>query len=200
MNLNFLRLMAVVSFLFYFNDGMAGAWEKDIKRIVIPFGLTADKLPDSQSKSAALYAKYCSQCHNLPSPRMHSADEWPLRFEKMMDHARLMAGTSARLMAGASPAVKMPTFTEKEEIASYLGKNGFIELPANSPLLGEPQAFNVLWFCSVCHAVPDPDQFPADEWSKIVDRMNGYRKKQGRDEMSNADRKAIINFLAKKRP
>lgn len=199
MNLDFLRLMTIAVFFFYFNNSMADAWGKDVKRIVIPFSSAADKLPDSQSKGAKLYANYCSQCHNLPSPRMHSADEWPLRFEKMMDHVRLIAGTSARYKAGDSSSVKMPAYTEKEEIVSYLGKNGFRELPANSPLLGEPQAFNVLWYCSVCHAVPEPEQFPADEWGNIVDRMNNYRRKQGRDEMSDADRKAIVNFLARKR-
>ena len=84
-------------------------------------------------------------------------------------------------------------------MADYLEKNGFRGLPANSPLRGEPQLFNVIWFCSVCHAIPDPDQFPANEWNKIVDRMNSYRNKQGREEMSNADRKEVINFLSKKR-
>ncbi len=192
MYLNFLRLITVVSILFHCSSSMAGAWDKNIKRIVIPsFGLTADQLPDPQSKGAVLFASYCSQCHNLPSPKMHSTNDWPVRFEKMMDHALLMAG--------ASPGVKTPADKEKKEIVSYLEKNGFRDLPANSPLRAEPEAFNVVWFCSVCHAVPDPDQFPAKEWSKIVDRMNSYRKKQGREEMSNSDRKGIINFLAKKR-
>ncbi len=191
MNLNFLRLITVVGFLFCFGSSAAGEWGKDIKRIVIPFGLTADQLPDPQSKGAALFASYCSQCHNLPSPRMHSTGDWPMRFEKMMDHALLMAG--------ASSDVKIPVDKEKKEIVSYLEKNGFRGLPANSPLRGEPQVFNVIWHCSVCHDVPDPDQFSAKEWGKIVDRMNIYRKKQGREEMNNTDRKAVINFLAKKR-
>ena len=192
MCLIFLRLITVVIILFYSGSSTASEWEKGIKRIVIPFGLTANQLPDPQSKGAALLASYCGQCHNLPSPKMHSTGDWPMRFEKMMDHAILMAGTS--------PDVKTPVDKEKKELVSYLEKNGFRELPANSPLRGEPEVFNVMWFCSVCHAVPDPDQFPAKEWGKIVDRMNSYRKKQGREEMSNSDRKAVINFLAKKRP
>lgn len=191
MNQNFLRLIMALGILFYSSGSTYAAWEKGIKRIAIPGGLTEDKLPDPQSKGAMLFASYCSQCHNLPSPRMHSADDWPMRFEKMMDHAMLMAGTS--------PDVKIPVDKEKEEIISYLGKNGFKALPADAPLLREPQAFNVVWFCSACHAVPDPSQFPAKEWGKIVDRMNSYRKKQGREEMSNSDMKAVINFLAKKR-
>jgi len=191
MNLSFLRLIMVLGILFHFSNSMAGEWEKGIKRVVIPGGLTADQLPDPQSKGAALLASYCGQCHNLPSPKMHSTGDWPMRFEKMMDHAMLMAGTS--------PDVRIPVDKEKKELVSYLEKNGFRGLPANSLLRGEPQAFNVMWFCSVCHAMPDPDQFPAKEWGKIVDRMNSYRKKQGREEMSNSDRKEVINFLVKVR-
>jgi len=187
----FLRLIMVLSVLFYFSNCMAGEWGKGIKRVVIPGSLTADQLPDPQSKGAALLASYCGQCHNLPSPRMHSTGDWPMRFEKMMDHAMLMAGTS--------PDVRIPVDKEKKELVSYLEKNGFRGLPANSLLRGEPQAFTVMWFCSVCHAMPDPDQFPAKEWGKIVDRMNSYRKKQGREEMSNSDMKEVINFLVKVR-
>ncbi|MDP2758901.1 MAG: hypothetical protein Q8O64_00645 [Sideroxyarcus sp.] len=191
MNLNFLRLIMVLGILFNSSNITAGEWGTDTKKIVIPFGLTADQLPNPESEGAALFASYCGQCHNLPSPKMHSTDDWPMRFEKMMDHAMLLAG--------ASPNIKIPVDKERGKIVSYLVMNGFRGLPANSLLRGEPQAFNVMWYCSVCHAMPDPDQFPAKEWGKIVDRMNSYRKKQGREEMSNSDRKAVIDFLVKVR-
>lgn len=192
MNPVFLRLITVVGFLFCFGSSTAGESGKGMRRIIIPSGLTVGQLPDPQSKGAALFASYCSQCHNLPNPKMHSKGEWPMMFEKMMGHAELMAG--------ASLEVKTPVDKEKKEIVSYLEKNGFRGLPANAPLLKDPQAFNVIWFCSVCHAVPDPAQFPAKGWGEIIDRMNGHRKKQGRDEMSSSDRKDIINILEKERP
>jgi len=53
MNLGFLRLITVLGMIFHFSGSTAGAWEKDIKKIVIPFGLTASQLPDPQSKGAA---------------------------------------------------------------------------------------------------------------------------------------------------
>ena len=187
----FLRMVLALALLFHFGSSTAGEWGKDVKRIVIPFGVTANQVPDPQSKGAALLASYCGQCHDLPSPKMHSAGDWHMRFEKMMDHATLMAGSST--------AVKTPADKEKKEIVAYLEKNGFRDLPANSPLRAEPKVFSVIWFCSVCHAVPDPDQFPAHEWGSIVDRMNVYRKKQGREEMSHSDRMEVINFLSKKR-
>ena len=192
MHPNSVRLLTVAAILLIFTCGTAVAWEKNVKQVAIPGGVVADRLPYPQSEGAKLFAQYCSKCHNLPSPRMHSSSDWPMRFEKMMDHAVLMAGTA--------PDIKMPTGDEKATIISYLQKNGFAGVPGNAPVLGEQGAFNVVWFCSACHAVPDPAQFSAKEWRKIVERMNTYRKRQGRDVMSNSDKKAIVAFLGKKRP
>lgn len=198
MNAN-LRLIAAAVALFFSTCAMAAAWEGKVKQVAIPGGLAADRLPDSQSKDARLYASYCSKCHSLPSPRMHSTSDWPVRFEKMMDHVKLMAE--------AAPDIKLPADNEKVGMVSYLQKNGFVGLPAYAPLLTEPEGFNVAWFCSACHAVPDPIQFPAkgatqltaNEWSMIVDRMNTYRKKQGREMMSESDKKLVVDFFARKR-
>ena len=199
MNSNGFRLITAAIALFFFTCSTAFAWDKNMGRVAIPGGLTADTLPDSKSKGAKLFALYCSSCHSLPSPRMHSRSDWPLRFEKMMDHFRLMAG--------AAPDIKMPADNEKEEIVSYLKKNGFIGLDTYAPLLVEPDGFNVAWFCSSCHAVPDPIQFPAKdavqlsakEWRLVVDRMNTYRKNQGREILSDADKELVVKFLTKKR-
>lgn len=194
-----LRQLAGAAALLFFACGPAVAWDKNIKRVAIPGGLTADTLPDAQSKGAKLFASYCSQCHSLPSPRMHSQSDWPMRFEKMMDHVRLLTGTA--------PDIKIPTGNEKQEIVSYLQKMGFIGLAEYAPLLAEPEGFNVAWYCSACHAVPDPIQFPAKdaaqlsakEWHLVVDRMNVYRKKQGREELSVSDMNLVVDFLTKKR-
>ena len=200
MNPNYLRLLTGAIVLFFFTCGTAVAWEKNIKRVAIPGGLTADQLPDAKSKGAQLFASYCSKCHSLPSPRMHASSDWPMRFEKMMDHSVMIAG--------AAPDNKMmPGASEKAEIVAYLQKNGFVGLSAYAPLLTEPEGFNVAWYCSSCHAVPDPTQFPAKdapqltakEWGLIVDRMNTYRKNQGREMMSDSDKKLMVNFYTKKR-
>src|SRR4030067_3006147 len=51
MKLNVLRLIIVLGIFFNYSS-MAGEWEKGIKRVAIPGGLTADRLPDPQSKGA----------------------------------------------------------------------------------------------------------------------------------------------------
>lgn len=33
-------------------------------------------LPDSDSKGAAVYLEYCSNCHAAPTPTVHLKDEW----------------------------------------------------------------------------------------------------------------------------
>ncbi len=199
MNPVYLRQLVVAAALLFLACGPAVAWDKNIKQVAIPGGLTADTLPDAQSKGAKLFASYCSQCHSLPSPRMHSTADWPMRFEKMIDHVRLLAGTAAD--------IRMPIGNDKQVIVSYLQKMGFVGLAEYAPLLTEPEGFNVAWYCSACHAVPDPIQFSAQgatqlsaaEWHMVIDRMNVYRKKQGRDEVSVSDRDLIVNFLTKKR-
>jgi len=42
----------------------------------LPPGLTAAMLPEPQSTGAGLLQHYCTQCHNLPGPDRHTADEW----------------------------------------------------------------------------------------------------------------------------
>lgn len=200
MNPVYLRQLAVTTVLLFFVFGTAVAWDDSIKQVAIPGGLTADTLPDAQSKGAKLFASYCSRCHNLPSPRMHSRADWPMRFGKMMDHVKLLAVTA--------PDIKIPNENEQQEIVTYLQKMGFIGLAEYAPLLTRPEGFKVAWYCSACHAVPDPIQFPAKgatqlsakEWHLVVDRMNVYRKKQGREEMSVSDRNSIVDFLTKSRP
>lgn len=197
---NYSSLLTGAIVLFFFTCGTAMAWEKNTKRVAIPGGLTARELPDAKSKGAQLFASYCSKCHSLPSPRMHSSSDWPMRFEKMLDHSVMIAGT-------APDSKMMPANNEKTEILAYLQKNGFVGLAAYAPLLTEPDGFNVAWYCSSCHAVPDPVQFraidatqlTAKEWGLIVDRMNTYRKKQGREILSDSDKNSIVDFYTKKR-
>lgn len=44
---------------------------------MLPPGIKSQDLPEPESRGAKLLNTYCSQCHNLPSPRMHTAEDWP---------------------------------------------------------------------------------------------------------------------------
>lgn len=41
--------------------------------------------PGSES-GQRLAARYCSQCHDQPSPRLHTRAEWPAVFARMLDN------------------------------------------------------------------------------------------------------------------
>jgi cytochrome c5 len=38
-------------------------------------------------EGAMAYLNFCSQCHDLPHPRQHLADEWPAVVDRMQDYA-----------------------------------------------------------------------------------------------------------------
>jgi hypothetical protein len=43
-------------------------------------------LPEKNSKQGIVYGQYCGQCHAPPSPRLHTAEEWPSVIVRMMQH------------------------------------------------------------------------------------------------------------------
>ena len=52
------------------------------------------ELPAPESKGALLFKDTCSQCHDLPGPKNHTAEEWPRIVENMTDFIReLKQGT-----------------------------------------------------------------------------------------------------------
>ena len=59
---------------------------------VPPPGMTPEALPGSGSPGAALLARYCTQCHDLPSPRYKTAEQWPEVFQRMVARMRMMSG------------------------------------------------------------------------------------------------------------
>jgi len=64
-------------------------------------------LPDQKSQQAQLFQHYCSQCHALPSPRAHTAQEWPSVVARMK-----------KTMATQGKA--LPDNEQLEEILGYL--------------------------------------------------------------------------------
>ncbi len=159
----------------------------EIEKLVIPGGVVAKNLPDSNSRGAKLLALFCSQCHNLPNPKMYSTVEWPERFGRMMHHASAMA---------MIPDFKIPSNNQKGQIVRYLQDHGMKSLATDDPSLKDPGAFEFIWYCSSCHNLPDPGQHTLAEWDALLSRMAQYRRDYGRPDMSLKDRKVILKFFA----
>jgi mono/diheme cytochrome c family protein len=125
-----------------------------------PPGIEPGDLADPTSSGAKLVAKYCAQCHSLPSPGMHSATDWPrvlrrmwLRMDRLPDSLHIIAGDEG----------------ERGTVLAYLTANALRVSGAELPPGTGRQEFAVV--CSRCHALPDIKNHSARDWPSIFMRM-----------------------------
>ena len=141
-----------------------------LERILPPTFAPAE-LPEPGSEGARLTRRYCVQCHNLANPAMHHAAKWPTVVERMvlrMEGRGNMGTLMSEMMAG----VKAPREDETRAIVAYLQK--YAQTPLDTqryPEVNRPsgEAFRVA--CNQCHVLPDPKRHTADEWPRVVARM-----------------------------
>jgi cytochrome c5 len=154
---------------------------------MLPPGVKAADLPDPDSKGAELLARYCNQCHYLPSPRMHTAKEWLPVADRMFNRMRMMSG-----MMG----IENPSPEERQIIVAYLMAHS---LKSVSPeILPEPESKGAVLFkqvCSQCHSLPDPKLHTSAEWPKVVERMRSNMQAMGRRVITEAEENGIIAYL-----
>lgn len=83
------RFVGTRSFNTMMDGGMANQQQmKDTTRGMQPSGVRPDNVSERDAQGAELLGRYCTQCHELPNPRMHSAEEWPSVVENMQDIMR----------------------------------------------------------------------------------------------------------------
>src|SRR5689334_6929313 len=51
---------------------------------ILPPSIEPRQLPEPDSEGARLTARYCVQCHYLPSPQMHSPEKWSSTVVRMV--------------------------------------------------------------------------------------------------------------------
>ena len=125
-----------------------------------PAGIAAADLPDPASQGAQLVARYCAQCHELPSPLAHSATDWPSVARRMWLRTEYLP---------PSLGVQVPNMSERYVMLEYLTTNA---LKVSGSVLPEGRgraAFAEV--CSRCHALPDPRVHSAEDWPTVVVRM-----------------------------
>ena len=129
---------------------------------VMPPGLMPEQLPDAGGQAALLMQNYCTQCHELPGPGRHTAEEWPQVLDRM-----LVIMDVADRFGGLLGDIKTPSSSERDQLRNYL------VLHALKPLAQTPQGAGANAFenhCSACHVLPDPAQYGVD-WSGLIKRM-----------------------------
>jgi cytochrome c5 len=173
------------------NGGMRGMMQRMMPDMLPP-GIEPQDLPDPGSPGAKLVTRYCAQCHNLPSPAMHSAEKWPQVADRMFYRMSMMSGKMGMMN------VEIPSPEEQRAIVAYLQNHGLKTLSPGA--LPSPESKGAALFrksCSPCHALPDPKAHTAQEWPSIVDRMQAHMAAMGRTAISENEKKDIVNFLTR---
>jgi len=81
-----------------------------LTKTTMPRGIELSSLPKSHSEPASLLARYCTQCHELPGPGMHTRDEWPIVINRMTQYMQTMHTFH----------INRPSVQELESILNYL--------------------------------------------------------------------------------
>lgn len=125
-----------------------------------PPGVTSADLPEPNSRGAQLVGAYCGQCHNIPTPPMHSATDWPSIARRMWLRMELLPPTLG---------VKVPTGAERFAILDYLNTNALKVSGSTLPPGAGREPFSQV--CSRCHALPDPRVHSREDWATVYARM-----------------------------
>lgn len=167
--------------------GMKGMM-KNMMGAQLPLGLDPEHLPEPRSKGAQLFARYCTQCHELPGPGLHTADEWSSVVERMNRRMRMMSGMMRDIEA--------PDNDEFRTLLAYLQQHAQMPIDrARYTDLSAPAGKLFEATCSQCHILPDPRQHTTNEWQGVVERMTQNMKAMDKPLPDQATLKTVIEFL-----
>lgn len=161
---------------------------------VLPPGIDPALLPEPRSKGARLLGRYCVQCHNLPGPGRHTAQEWPAVVHRMNQRMQMMSGHG--MMGMMMGQVAAPSERELQSILDYLQAHAQRPIdPTHYPELATVSGRAFQTTCARCHALPDPRQHTAGEWPAVVARMQQNMLTMGRTVPDGKTLGEIIGFL-----
>lgn len=168
-----------------------------------PTSYRLEDLPEPGSRAVGLQQAYCLQCHGPASPRMHTAEEWPVLVRRMLArgaalHDRLGGPRTEglvdeMLMAGLRTAV-LPSPEDADSLIAYFRRNA---LPAATPgeIPDSPEARFYVAQCSVCHETPSPAAHGPEGAEALVGRMSALRGMLGMKGLTEAEKSRIVAFL-----
>lgn len=132
---------------------------------VIPKGITPNDLPDAESRGATILTIYCAQCHDLPTPTMHSSAEWPAILTRMQSHLKTSRNGMLR-------HIILPPEKDWHVLESYLTNNAQTSLnPLKYDDIASVSGKAFTTTCSQCHTAPSPKAHTRNEWPRVVLRM-----------------------------
>jgi cytochrome c5 len=149
-----------------------------------PPGVSAQDLPDPHAPGAGFLAEFCTRCHNLPTPTIHSATDWPSVVRRMwlrMDRLSPEFG------------VPIPTPAQRQVMLAYLIDNALKVSGADLPAGPGRATFSQV--CSRCHSLPDPRQHSPDDWPAVVMRMETRMQQMQVNRPQQAQMQEILAYL-----
>ena len=149
-----------------------------------PPGISAADLPEPGGVGAGLVATYCAQCHDLPSPTMHSATDWP-------GVVRRMWLRMERLPSAMN--VQLPDPGARSTMLTYLTTNALKVSGANLPAGRGRAEFSTV--CSRCHALPDPKVHSAQDWLAVFLRMERNMERMNVRPPTQTETTEILGYL-----
>jgi cytochrome c2 len=156
--------------------------------VALPPRIKPTDLPDSDSKGAQLLTRYCSQCHYLPAPGMHTKEEWLPVTNRMFARMSMMSGMMN---------IESPSPEEQQIIVAYLKTHALKSVSPNT--LPSPESRGAVLFkeiCSQCHSLPDPKLHTSEEWPGVVERMQNNIRTMNKKVLTDQEKKAIIAYLS----
>jgi cytochrome c5 len=149
-----------------------------------PPGVAPGDLPSPASEGARHIATFCAACHNLPSPAIHSATDWPGVVRRMWLRMDRLPSTFG---------VAVPSVQQRQVMLDYLIANALKVSGTNLPQGAGRSTFSQT--CSRCHALPDPRQHSAADWPAVVLRMEERMDQMKVDRPSPEATQGILLYL-----
>ncbi len=170
--------------------GMRGGMMSGMMGNRMPQGINPDQLPAPDSEGAKLVGRYCSQCHGVPGPGLHTASEWPGVVARMNRRMQMMSGRRMMMHIDA------PSDNELKILIAYLEKNAQQKIDVNKLSGADTPAGRAFQkTCSQCHALPDPAQHTSHEWPAVIQRMRKNMSRMGKPIPDQTTMDEISGFL-----
>jgi cytochrome c2 len=167
--------------------GMCGGMMEGMCGGNMPHGISPSMLPKPESAGAKALSENCTQCHGLPAPGMHTAEEWPSIVGRMNMRMQMMDG-----MMG----IDAPDQQELNTVIDYLQTHA--QQPINTADYPDLDSDNGKVFtqtCIQCHVLPEPKQHTAEEWPNVVNRMLGHIAVRNKPMPRDDEIEQIITYL-----
>jgi hypothetical protein len=160
-------------------------------------------LPEPDARGALLQQVYCVQCHGISSPKMHTAEEWPILLRRMNMRMRTLrdrlggetieGAVDEMLMAGLQ-AANIPTAEDQDSLIAYFTRHG---LPAALPgEIGDgPDDKLYVEYCSLCHELPSRTAHGPEGAQALVYRMSAMMEILGMVPPSEAEKQRLVAYL-----